>query len=129
MGWYEGLTVLGCLETIEPKPQAFHAPLRFLVQSVVRPTPDRRYYAGFLTSGAVSENDEVMAARSRQVSKIARLITFDGDIERAEVGQAISIELTDPIDIGRGEILVYPDSPRIRRTSLPNGAIGILPNG
>ncbi len=40
-----------------------------------------------------------------------------------------SKDLTTVIEKDGDTFVVYPDSPRIRRTSLPNGAIGILPNG
>jgi hypothetical protein len=44
---------------------------------------------------------------------------------RASIGVLILIGLC----IGAWVIEVYPDSPRIRRSPLPNGAIRILPNG
>ena len=50
-----------------------------------------------------------MAAPSRRLSKVREIVTFDGKLERAHAGQAVTITLDDEIDISRGDVLVHPD--------------------
>ena len=42
---------------------------------------------------------------------VERIVTFDGDLEQAQAGQAITVTLKDEIDISRGDLLVAPDAP------------------
>jgi sulfate adenylyltransferase subunit 1 len=54
--------------------------------------------------------DEVVALPSGKRSKIERIVTFDGDLQEAVAGQAVTITLEDEIDISRGDLLAKPDS-------------------
>jgi sulfate adenylyltransferase subunit 1 (EFTu-like GTPase family)/uncharacterized membrane protein len=42
---------------------------------------------------------------SEKISSIDRIVTFDGDIERAAAGQSVTITLADEIDASRGDVL------------------------
>ena len=48
---------------------------------------------------------------SGQTSIVERIVTFDGDLDQAVAGQAVTLTLQDEIDISRGEIL---SDPRLR---------------
>jgi sulfate adenylyltransferase subunit 1 (EFTu-like GTPase family) len=37
---------------------------------------------------------------------VARIVTFDGDLQEAGAGEAITLVLKDEIDISRGDLLV-----------------------
>ena len=50
-----------------------------------------------------------MLFRSK-TSTVARVVTFDGDLDAAYPGQAITVTLDDEIDISRGDWLVAADS-------------------
>lgn len=39
-------------------------------------------------------------------SSVARIVTFDGDLQEAAAGEAITLVLKDEIDISRGDLLV-----------------------
>jgi bifunctional enzyme CysN/CysC len=107
MPWYSGPTVLQWLESVEVvRRQA--APLRFLVQGVSRPNGDFRGYAGRLASGEVGAGDEVMIARSGQRTRLARIVTFDGDLARAPTGSSVTLTLADELDLARGDMIVHP---------------------
>ena len=43
--------------------------------------------------------------RTEQESTIARIVTYDGDLDAAVAGQSITLTLTDDIDISRGDVL------------------------
>src|SRR5947208_1075627 len=81
--WYEGPTLLDHLETVEIDGEAEGRPLRFPVQYVNRPNADFRGFAGTIASGSVAAGDEVVVAKSGKATRVKRIVTFDGDLERA----------------------------------------------
>lgn len=111
--WYDGQTLLELLETIETQRQLHELPVRLPVQYVSRPNLDFRGFAGTLSSGVLKVGDELEALPSGKRSKVARIVTFDGDLPQAVAGQAITVTLDDEIDISRGDLLAEAD------TSLP----------
>ncbi|MGD0981051.1 MAG: adenylyl-sulfate kinase, partial [Solirubrobacteraceae bacterium] len=42
---------------------------------------------------------------------VARIVTYDGDLELAVAGQSVTLTLTDEIDVSRGDVLSAADSP------------------
>lgn len=108
--WYHGGTLLELLETIDTQRELAALPLRLPVQYVSRPHLDFRGFAGTLASGMLKVGEEVVALPSGKRSKVARIVTFDGDLAEAVAGQAVTITLEDEIDISRGDLLAKPDS-------------------
>ncbi|WP_130831403.1 sulfate adenylyltransferase subunit CysN [[Erwinia] mediterraneensis] len=106
MNWYSGPTLLDVLETVELNRVVDHQPMRFPVQYVNRPNLDFRGYAGTLASGVVKVGQRVKVLPSGVESSIARIVTFDGDLQEAGAGEAITLVLKDEIDISRGDLLV-----------------------
>jgi bifunctional enzyme CysN/CysC len=109
--WYSGPTLLDCLESAEVSREAIVKPFRFPVQWVNRPHADFRGYAGTVASGQVAAGDAVRVAVSGQASRVKHILTYDGTIDKAEAGDAVTITLEDEIDIGRGDVLAAPASP------------------
>jgi bifunctional enzyme CysN/CysC len=108
--WYQGPALLAHLETVPVDDEALTKPFRFPVQYVNRPNADFRGFCGTIGSGAIAAGDEVVVARSGRASRVKRIVTADGDLERAEAGQAVTILLEDEIDASRGDMLVAPDA-------------------
>ncbi|AVG78138.1 sulfate adenylyltransferase subunit CysN [Pantoea ananatis] len=106
MPWYSGPTLLDVLETVELNAVVDHQPMRFPVQYVNRPNLDFRGYAGTLASGVVKVGQRVKVLPSGVESTIARIVTFDGDLQEAGAGEAITLVLNDEIDISRGDLFV-----------------------
>ena len=106
--WYRGPCLLDHLETVDVHRDTVAAPFRFPVQLVSRPDQDFRGYAGTVASGAIQRGDEVVVANSGISSRVDRIVTYDGALEAARTGDAVTITLTDEIDIGRGDVLVAP---------------------
>lgn len=107
--WYKGPTLLQHLETVEITDHAQNKPFRMRVQWVNRPNLDFRGFSGTIASGCVKPGDAVVVPSSGQISKVARIVTMDGDLEIALAGQAVTITLEDEIDISRGDMLCDPD--------------------
>jgi bifunctional enzyme CysN/CysC len=105
--WHHGAPLLQVLETVEAAP-AEAQPFRFPVQWVNRPDLDFRGVSGTVASGRVAVGDSVVAAGSGRAARIARIVTFDGDLATAAAGDAVTLTFADPIDIARGDLLVDP---------------------
>ncbi|PZO00837.1 MAG: adenylyl-sulfate kinase [Alphaproteobacteria bacterium] len=109
--WYQGDSLLTVLETVDVSAVASDAGFHMPVQSVVRPDLDFRGYAGQIVSGAIHPGDAVRIAPSGQTSRIARIATFDGDLDRAVAGQSITLTLSDHVDVARGDVISAADRP------------------
>lgn len=110
ISWYQGAPLLHYLETIDIKSQQEAAPFRMAVQWVNRPNLDFRGYSGTVASGAIAVGDKIAVAESGRASIVKSLVTFDGNLDEAEAGEAITITLTDEVDIARGDVLCPPDN-------------------
>ncbi len=106
MPWYSGPTLLEVLETVEIQRVVESQPLRFPVQYVNRPNLDFRGFSGTVASGTVQVGQRLKVLPSGVESSVARIVTFDGDLQEAAAGEAITIVLKDEIDISRGDLLV-----------------------
>ncbi|MGR5116338.1 sulfate adenylyltransferase subunit CysN [Photobacterium damselae] len=104
--WYQGSSLLAVLEQVEVNHSLAQQVMRFPVQYVNRPHLDFRGFAGTLASGTLTVGDKVKVLPSEKESYIERIVTFDGDLPQAVAGQAITVTLTDEIDISRGDTLV-----------------------
>ena len=110
--WYEGTALLPLLETVEVEDALEQAePFRMPVQWVNRPNLDFRGFSGLIASGTVKPGDEVRVLPSGKTSKVARIVTFDGDQDLAVAGESVTITLTDEIDCSRGQVIVAAQSP------------------
>jgi bifunctional enzyme CysN/CysC len=108
--WYTGQSLMEILETVEVAGDRNFDDLRFPVQYVNRPNLNFRGFAGTLASGIVRKGDEVMALPSGKTSKVKSIVTFEGELEHAGPGQAITLTLEDEIDVSRGDMLVHADN-------------------
>ncbi|MEY4931691.1 MAG: hypothetical protein RLZZ403_11, partial [Pseudomonadota bacterium] len=108
MPWYQGPPLLEVLETVDVT-QDRGEDLRFPVQYVNRPNAEFRGYSGTIVSGKVRVGDPIMALPYRHASTVKSIVTYDGDLQEAAAPLAVTITLTDEIDITRGDMLVHPD--------------------
>jgi len=120
MAWYSGPTLLEMLETVEIKRVVESQPMRFPVQYVNRPNLDFRGFSGTLASGVVKVGQRIKVLPSGVESTIARIVTFDGDLQEAGAGEAITLVLKDEIDISRGDLILDAQEtlPSVQRASL-----------
>ena len=82
------------------------APFRMPVQWVNRPNLDFRGFSGRIVGGTVRPGDRVRVLPSGTTSTVARIVTFDGDLDEAVAGQSVTLTLADEIDVSRGDVLV-----------------------
>jgi len=114
--WYQGPTLMSYLETVRVEDDARDLPFRLPVQWVNRPHLDFRGFCGTIAAGTIRPGDEVRVASSGRTSRVARIVTMSGDLQEAVAGQAVTLTLTDEIDISRGDVLAATDAqPRLSR--------------
>lgn len=108
--WYSGQSLMEILETVEIDGEKKSQDFRFPVQYVNRPNLDFRGFCGTVASGEIRVGDTVKVLPSGKQSKVKTLYTFDGNLQRAFAGQAITILLEDEIDVSRGDMLIHAES-------------------
>ena len=110
MSWYEGSTLLYTLENLHIGSDYNHIDCRFPVQTVIRPKMapyhDFRGYAGRIAGGVFKPGDEITVLPSGFISKIKSIETFNGPLSEAFAPMSVVIQLTDDVDVSRGDMLV-----------------------
>ncbi|OYY91198.1 MAG: adenylyl-sulfate kinase [Sphingomonas sp. 28-66-16] len=112
MAWYGGPTLIEHLEALPVDGAARQArPFRMPVQWVNRPDPEFRGFAGQITSGVVSPGTVVCVMPSGRATTVARIVTGEGDLDRAVAGKSVTLTLTDPVDCARGDVIAAAAEP------------------
>jgi len=106
MPWFTGKPMMELLNTIEIASDKNFVDARFPVQYVNRPNLDFRGFCGTVASGIFHKGDAITALPSGKTSHIKSIVTFDGEIEQAFAAMAVTLTLTDEIDVSRGDIIV-----------------------
>jgi bifunctional enzyme CysN/CysC len=106
--WYEGPALLEHLESVDIGEDASTKPFRLPVQWVSRPHQDFRGLAGTIASGRARAGDPVVIAGSGRAVQVRSIVTYDGTLEEAEAGEAVTLTLTEDIDVSRGDVLCSP---------------------
>lgn len=118
MGWSSGPTLLEYLDNIIIDTEKKSLPFRFSVQLVSRSTNDFRGYSGTISSGTISIGDRVKILPLGNTSKVERIFTYDGDLVSASAGMAITLIISDELDISRGDMVVKIDDPQPNISSI-----------
>lgn len=104
MPWYNGPTLLDLLDTAEVQPIQ-SADFRMPVQWVNRPDQSFRGYAGTICGGTIRAGGEIVVQPGTHRARIARIVTADGDLGEASVGQAVTLTFDREIDVSRGDVI------------------------
>ena len=103
--WYNGLTLLQYLETIDvqkvPKENNFNMP----VQRVSRPNHTFRGFQGQIESGSIKVGEEVSILPSNEKANVKSILVTDKKMNTAIAGQPVTIQLDREVDISRGCVL------------------------
>jgi bifunctional enzyme CysN/CysC len=112
MPWYVGPTLIEYLENVEVDQQRMRkTPFRLPVQWVNRPDSGFRGFAGTIAGGEVRPGDRVGVYPSGREATVSSIVTYDGDLDAAVSGQAVTIVLDSEIDISRGDVIAHADAP------------------
>jgi len=106
MPWYDGTTLLHCLENLHVSADRNLVDFRFPVQYVIRPHLDFRGFAGRIVSGTVTPGEEIVVLPSGNTACVGRIGTYDGELPEAFAPQSVVLALDREIDISRGDMIV-----------------------
>jgi bifunctional enzyme CysN/CysC len=110
MPWYRGPTFLDYLNSVDVSDGA-ERPFRFPVQWVNRPNGDFRGFSGTIVSGSIAPGKPVLVSGSGRTARVKQIVTFEGAIESADEGEAVTLTFDAEIDIARGDLLADPGEP------------------
>lgn len=112
--WYGGETLLEMLENVEVAKDINLSISRLPIQYVIRPQSeelhDYRGYAGKIISGRYRKGDEIQVLPAGHRSQIKSIEIAGKEVEEAFAPQNVIINLTDDIDISRGDVIVKPEN-------------------
>lgn len=111
MDWYEGPSLIEHLDTVELGPAAVSSGLRLPVQWVNRPNQDFRGFAGTIVAGQVQPGDAIVVLPSARRSHVKQVLGPNGEVAVARAGQAVTLTLTDEIDVSRGDVIAAAGDP------------------
>jgi bifunctional enzyme CysN/CysC len=103
MPWYRGPTLLEYIQEWELEDAGENLP-RLGVQMISR-ADNFRGVAGTVVGGSFSVGDDVLVLPSGNSAKVSQLSTFDGDINDADDGKAITMVLEPDVDATRGDVI------------------------
>ena len=106
MSWYSSTPLLTALEDIDIDIDSPKQNFRFPVQYVQRPDLNFRGFSGTVASGSITVGDAITVLPSGKSSTIDNIVTFDGDRMQVAKGEAVTLVLSDEIDISRGDVIV-----------------------
>lgn len=108
--WYQGPTLMGCLEAIDVHRTIQHKAV-FPVQWVNRPNANFRGFSGTLASGQLNVGDTLRVTASGQTATLSQIVTADGDLKEARAGDALTLVLDREVDASRGDVITLAEQP------------------
>lgn len=112
--WYDGKPLLEFLEDVQLDNDINYTDARFQVQYVIRPQTeelhDYRGYAGKIISGVYRKGDKIKVLPAGYETTIAKLEVGGVEVEEAFAPQPVVIQLSEDIDISRGDTIAKIDN-------------------
>lgn len=105
MPWYNGQALLSYLEQVDitaaDKEQGFYMP----VQRVCRPNHEFRGFQGQIEAGNIHVGDAITTLPSNEQAHVKSIHVGDKNVDAAQEGQPVTIQLDREMDVSRGCVL------------------------
>jgi bifunctional enzyme CysN/CysC len=108
--WYQGPTLMGCLENIQLRSISQQKAV-FPIQWINRLNDNLIGFSGTLASGQLNVGDSLRVTSSGQIARLAQIVTADGDLTIARAGDAVTVVLDREVDAYRGDVIALADQP------------------
>ena len=103
MPWYTGQTLQDAIQGWE-KPKDLSTSGLMRIQMIAR-AENFRGVSGTVRRGTFAEGEEVTIFPSNQKATISSIVTFDGEIKKAQADVAVTLVLTPEVDATRGDVI------------------------
>lgn len=110
--WYEGEALLAYLENVDvdveskTEEEGFYLP----IQRVCRPNHTFRGFQGQVEAGSVSVGDKIVSLPSAESTHVKSIYAGDKEVEVAQKGQPVTVQLDREVDVSRGCVLAKDTS-------------------
>ena len=111
--WYKGPTLIQALEKIDVLDSSRNNEFSFPVQWVNRSSANFRGYSGTITDGKISKGELITTTSSNRQISVKNIYGPKGELSEAYSGQAITLTLSDELDISRGDIIISTKNDQI----------------
>lgn len=103
--WYKGPSLIQHLNEVNIESASQNHSFAMPVQWVNRPDSQFRGFSGQIASGHIRTGDHITILPSQRLARIARIVTFDDDLDEAEAGQSVTLVLDREVDVSRGDVI------------------------
>ena len=111
--WYKGSTLIEALEKVNVLDSSQNNELSFPIQWVNRSSANFRGYSGTITDGKISKGDLITTISSNIQTSVKNIYGPKGELSEAYCGQAITLTLSEELDISRGDIIISKKNEQI----------------
>ena len=111
--WYKGPTLIQAFEKIDVLDSSRNNEFSFPVQWVNRSSANFRGYSGTITDGKISKGELITTTSSNKQISVKNIYGPKGELSEAYSGQAITLTLSDELDISRGDIIISTKNDQI----------------
>ena len=111
--WYKGPTLIEALEKTNVLDSSRNNKFSFPVQWVNRSSANFRGYSGTITDGKISTGELITTTSSNKQISVKNIYGPKGELSEAYSGQAITLTLSDELDISRGDIILSTKNDQI----------------
>ena len=113
LNWHKGSTLMETLEEVDVLNASQNNEFSFPVQWVNRSSANFRGFSGTITDGKISKGDLITTTNSNTQTSVKNIYGPNGELSKAYSGQAITLTLSDELDISRGDIILSKKNEQI----------------
>ena len=113
LNWHKGSTLMETLEEVDVLNASQNNEFSFPVQWVNRSSANFRGFSGTITDGKILKGDLITTTNSNTQTSVKNIYGPNGELSKAYSGQAITLTLSDELDISRGDIILSKKNEQI----------------
>ena len=116
IAWYKGEALLTYLEQVDVSEKSEEKGFYMPVQRVCRPNHEFRGFQGQVEAGSIRTGDLLTTLPSHEQAHVKSIHVGDRQVDQAEKGQPVTIQLDREVDVSRGCVLSVDSGAKISDT-------------